>query len=57
MYEIFEISNQAFDLLQNTDSKEIDSWNWNEWLQLFKDDVNIYEKAIENQPLIWNEEL
>ena len=57
MYEIFEISNQAFDLLQNTDSKEIDSWNWNEWLQLFKDDVNIYEKATESQPLIWNEEL
>ncbi len=45
--EIFEIADQAFDLLQKTDSKEIDPRNWNEWMKLFQADEIILELASE----------
>jgi len=57
LFEILEISNQAFDLLQKTDSKEIDPWNWNEWVQLFRDDVGICDHSTETSTLVGNESL
>lgn len=38
---IFEIANEAYIHQQQSDSSDIDSRNWHEWLQLFIDQMPI----------------
>jgi hypothetical protein len=38
---IFEIANEAYIHQQMSDSPDIDSRNWHEWLQLFIDEMPI----------------
>jgi hypothetical protein len=38
---IFEIANEAYNHQQMSDSPDIDSRNWHEWVQLFIDEMPI----------------
>lgn len=38
---IFEIANEAYVHQQKSDTQDIDSRNWHEWLQLFVDEMPI----------------
>ena len=41
MSKIFDIADEAYKHQQRNDSQEIDSRNWHEWMQLFKNDMPI----------------
>jgi adenylate kinase family enzyme len=48
--EIFEIANQAYILQQKSDSEEIDSRNWREWMKMFKQRESIKTAYVEGKP-------
>jgi hypothetical protein len=48
--EIFEIANQAYILLQKSDSEEIDQRSWREWMNLFKNEKSIKQTYTEGKP-------